>query len=181
MTTPPGITWQPEHGTTDRAHLHYLPAELREIIVPTGGFILHHGALHFRGCVLEPEWHSLRAVRTIASLYPGADADDIAFAQDQLGDQYLLRGETVMHLCAETGAVRRLARCLTEFMDGIGSDLEDYLNLDLRHRLQPGQLLMATPPFSLQGTQGETTLKSVPAMELLHLHADLARQFSRLP
>jgi hypothetical protein len=179
-----GITWE-AGGSTDMTVLGFLPWELREIIEPTGGFILHHGAIHFRGCTFDPEWNSLRSIyhgdSSLKTSYPTVNVDDIPFAQDQLGDQYLLRGTEVMHLAAETGEVVRFARCLTEFMDGIESDIEDYLNVSLGHRLQPGQGLHAHPPFCVRGAAGASSLRPVPISELIRFHADLARQIADVP
>jgi hypothetical protein len=180
-----GITWE-AGGSTDMVLLGFLPEELGEIIEPTGGFILHNGAIHFRGCTFEPGWNSLRPIyhgnHSLKTLYPAVDVDDVPFAQDQLGDQYLLRGVEVMHLDAETGEVKRFARCLTEFMDGIQADIEDYLNVSLSHRLLPGQGLHAHPPFCVkESAGGASSLRAVPITELIHFHADLARQIADVP
>lgn len=166
--------------------LGFLPVELRELIEPTGGFILHHGAIHFRGSTFEPGWNSLgpiyHGMQSLKTLYPAVEVDDIPFAQDQLGDQYLLRGVEVMHLAAETGEIERFARCLTEFTDGIRADIEDYLNVSLSHRLQPGQGLHAHPPFCVkESAGGASALRPVPIVELIQFHADLARQIADVP
>jgi hypothetical protein len=177
-----GITWE-AGGSTDMALLGFLPEELREIIEPTGGVILHHGAIHFRGCTFTPGWNSLRPIyhgkQSLKTLYPAVGVDDVPFAQDQCGDQYLLRGVEVMHLAAETGEIARFAGCLTEFMDGIRADIEDYLNVSLSHRLQPGQGLHAHPPFCVkESAGGASSLKPVSIVELIQFHADLARQIA---
>ncbi|MBX3739546.1 MAG: hypothetical protein KF712_01040 [Akkermansiaceae bacterium] len=182
---PTDITWE-AGGSTDETFLRSLPDELREIIEPTGGFILHYGAIHFRGCADEPDWNSLllasRSGRSMMHLYPAVDVDDIPFAQDQFGDQYLLRGVEVMRLDAETGTISVFARCLTEFMDGIEADIEGYLNVGLEHRLQPGQGFLAYPPFCMAESRGGTSsFKAVPMDELIRFHADLARQIADLP
>ncbi|WAC18698.1 hypothetical protein OVA24_15825 [Luteolibacter sp. SL250] len=182
---PNGITWE-AGGSTDETSLRSLPDELRKIIEPTGGFILHHGAIHFRGCTAAPDWNSLRLAswggQSLSHLYPAVDVDDIPFAQDQFGDQYLLRGNEVMLLDAETGVVRKFARCLTEFMDGIEADIEGYLNVGLEHHLQPGQGFLAYPPFCVKESEGgASSFKAVPMDELIRFHADLARQIADLP
>ena len=180
-----GITWE-AGGSTDTVLLGFLPEELRDIIEPTGGFILHHGAIHFRGCTFEPAWNSLRPIyhgnQSLKTLYPTVDIDDVPFAQDQLGDQYLLRGVEVVHLDAETGEIKRFARCLTEFVDGIQADIEDYLNVSLSHRLMPGQGLHASPPFCVSDPLGgRSSLRAIPILELIQFHADLARQIADVP
>ncbi|RYD31964.1 MAG: hypothetical protein EOP85_22225 [Verrucomicrobiaceae bacterium] len=178
-------TWK-AGGTTDHALLAELPAELQAIIGPSGGFILHHGAIHFRGCVAEPEWNSLRAAwqgeTSLASLYPVIGAADIPFAQDQMGDQYLLRGETVLRLDAETGELAPFAESLLKFMEGIGNDIQEYLNVGLAHELEPGKGLLAYPPFCMKESgEDNATLNPVPVSELILFHADLARQIANLP
>jgi hypothetical protein len=180
-----GITWQ-AGGTTDHVLLGFLPEELRELIGPSGGFILHHGAIHFRGCSDEPEWNCLRTLYhgagSIRTLYPHLDVDDIPFAQDQLGDQYLLRGVEVIRLDAETGEQTRFAKCLHEFVSGIEDGIEDYLNVSLRHRLEPGQALHAYPPFcTVESGLDGSSLAPVSCMELLRFHADFARQIAGMP
>jgi hypothetical protein len=179
-----GITWE-AGGSTDMALLGFLPQQLRDIIEPTGGFILHHGAIHFRGCAFNPEWNSLRPIyhgkHSLKTLYPAIDVDDVPFAQDQFGDQYLLRGVEVMHLSAETGEIGGFARCLTEFMDGIGADIEAYLSVSLSHRLEPGQGLHAHPPFCVKESAGVPSLRPVGIAELIQFHADLARQIAGVP
>lgn len=180
-----GVTWE-AGGTTDFGLLRFLPDELKELIEPSGGFILHHGAIHFRGCTHDPEWNNLRMVswgdHSLKYLYRSVDVDDIPFAQDQVGDQYLLRGDEVFHLNAETGEAARFAKCLTEFLEGIDEDIEAYLNVSLRHRLMPGQALHAYPPFCVaESSGGQSSLKPVSVVELLRFHADFARQIAEIP
>ena len=167
------------------AMLSFLPQELRDVIEPTGGFILHHGAIHFRGCTTDPEWNSLLSIyhgeHSLKTLYPAVDVDDIPFAQDQFGDQFLLRGTQVMQLEAETGEIRLFARYLTEFTDGISADIEDYLNVSLSHRLEPGQGLHASPPFCIKESASVSSLRPVPIAELIEFHADLALQIADIP
>lgn len=179
------ITWE-AGGSTDGVLLTFLPDELRELIEPTGGFIIHHGAIHFRGCTFEPEWNALRPIyhgeQSLKTLYPAVDVDDIPFAQDQVGDQYLLRDVEVMHLNAETGEISRFAKCLAEFIDGIQEDIEDYLNVSLHRRLEPGMALQASPPFCVKESgEGCASLRPVPVLELLQFHADFAQQITNIP
>src|SRR5271166_4833360 len=79
----------------DRAILAKLPRALTELLEQTNGFIQFHGGLHVRGACRQPDWHSLRAAweseHAFHQLYPEVDPEDIPFAEDALGDQFLLR------------------------------------------------------------------------------------------
>ena len=83
------------------------------ILSDANGFILHEGALHVRGVSFAPEWHSLRAAwrgpSAFHTLYESVLSTDIPFAQDQVGDQFLLRDGRVLRVSAETGEVDALA------------------------------------------------------------------------
>lgn len=181
----------PEHRTweggesDDLSVLDQLPDNLRAVIASPAGFILHHGAIHFRGCVSRPAWHSLgeawHGENAFHQLYPGVSETDIPFAQDQLGDQYLLRGIQVYRLDAETGEVGLFASDLETFLSGIACDIAEYLNVGLDHELPPGRLLHAHPPFCMAESGRDASLRAVPADELILFHADLARQIRDVP
>ena len=177
-------TW--DGGDSDDVELlATLPEGLRAAIAHPAGFSLHHGAIHFRGCVDHPDWHSLREAwygeRAFHRLYPAVFETDIPFAQDQLGDQYLIRGEEVFRLDAETGDVERFAADLGSFLAGMDDDIADYLNVGLEHQLQPGFLLHAYPPFCFAESGSGASLRPVPADELIRFHADLAAQIRDVP
>ncbi|MFN0054879.1 MAG: SMI1/KNR4 family protein [Planctomycetales bacterium] len=122
-----GITWR--GGPVDDAEiLRELPPELVRILIDTNGFILHDGALHVRGASSTPEWHSLRAAlqgpSALHTLYEGVYATDIPFAQDQVGDQFLLRGGRVLRRSSETGDIEPLAESLDEFFRHVATDIK---------------------------------------------------------
>lgn len=179
-----GITWQGA-SIGDAEILPELPPDLVRLLSDTNGFILHEGALHVRGAVLTPEWHSLRAAwrgpKAFHSLYDDVRPSDIPFAQDQVGDQLLIREGTVLRLSAETGEIARLADSLRDFFVGVSSDIEGFLNVGLKLRMQPGQLLHAYPPFCMRESGAGASLKSVPASEVILFHADLAKQIRDVP
>lgn len=139
-------------GSDDLALISELPNDLRELIEESGGFILHHGAIHFRGGVLQPEWNSLReawrGIHALHLLYPEVLPTDIPFAQDQLGDQYLLREGSVV---------------------GLG------------HKLEPGFRLHAFPPFCMAESGEKTSLRPIPITELNQLHSEVAKQIRTVP
>lgn len=176
-------TWE-GGDSDDKELLDELPDYLRTVITHNG-FILHHGAIHFRGCVKEPAWHSLReawrGANAFHRLYPGVLEADVPFAQDQIGDQYLLRDKEVFRLDAETGDVTRFEADLESFLSGIANNIAEYLNVGLDHQLQPGCLLHAHPPFCLAESGQGASLRPVPANELILFHADLARQIREVP
>jgi len=184
IMNPAHRTW--DGGDSDDVELlATLPDGLRAAIAHPAGFILHHGAIHFRGCVHQPDWHSLRTAWhsecAFHRLYPAVLETDIPFAQDQLGDQYFIRGEEVFRLDAETGDIERFAPDLESFLAGIGGDIADYLNVGLDHQLKPGFLLRAYPPFCMAESGKSASLRPVPAEELIHFHADLAAQIRDVP
>ena len=122
---------------------------------------------------------------SIAALFPAVSIDDYPFAQDQVGDQYILRGElagySVWRLDAETGQFEAFAPSLDDFIKGISTDIEDYLNVSLGHRLEPGFLLHAHPPFcSRESASGGSSLRPVPADELNSYHSGLAKSIGAL-
>jgi hypothetical protein len=178
------ITWSAGEST-DKDLLKIIPVELREIIEPSGGFILHHGAIHFRGCTAEPKWNSLREAlggeSAFKSLYPDLLDSDIPFAQDQFGDQFILRDSKVYTLEAETGDISKFSESITKFMQGIENDIEEFLNIGLDHILEPGQLLHAYPPFCTKESEDGVSLKPIPTFELIEFHADFAKQIKAIP
>ncbi|HEX4265833.1 MAG TPA: hypothetical protein VH597_15975 [Verrucomicrobiae bacterium] len=178
------ITWRGD-SIDDVEILRELPAALSRILADTNGFILHEGAVHVRGASLSPEWHSLRAAwrgqHAFCTLYEGIGPADIPFAQDQFGDQFLIRDNVVLRLFAETGEVELLTETVEEFFCGLSADVEHFLNVGLTHPLQPGELLLAYPPFVFQQSGATASLKPVRADEVILFHADLARQIRDVP
>src|ERR1700681_1788880 len=110
----------------DREMLAKLPKELAALLTQTNGFIQFHGGLHVRGACLAPAWHSLREAwlgdNAFHRLYPEVEPDDIPFAEDYLGDQFLLRGGDVWRLYAETGEVEPLEETFKVFMENVQDD-----------------------------------------------------------
>ena len=86
----------------DREVFDRLPQPLRRLLEDTNGFVRYGGGLHVRGACTGPEWHSLRRAwsgeAAFHRLYDGIEETDIPFAQDCLGDQFLLRDDKVLRL-----------------------------------------------------------------------------------
>jgi hypothetical protein len=180
----PGITWKGE-SIEDVEILRELPTDLVRVLSDTNGFILHEGAVHVRGACLIPEWHSLRTAwrgpKAFHILYDDVQPSDVPFAQDQVGDQFLVREDVVLRLSAETGEIERLADSIHDFFSRMSSDIEGFLNVGLGHRMQPGQLLHAYPPFCFRESGVGASIAPLPASEVILFHADLARQMRDVP
>src|SRR3954466_4178623 len=101
-----------ESEITDHEILERLPDDYRSLLRQTNGFILFDGGLHVRGAVISPEWHSLRKVWpgdfALHRLFPAIEETDVPFAQDCLGDQFVLRAGVVYRLNAECGEIKSL-------------------------------------------------------------------------
>ena len=165
--------------------LSLLPEELKSLLRDTNGFVLFHGGLHVRGAVRSPAWHSIRALmegeEALHKLYPSVMQADIPFAEDCVGDQFLLRARAVWCLQAETGEIEKTADSLAMFWAAIAKDPYDVLNFNPDLRLEPGKLLHAYPPFCTKESKLGVSLKPVPALELIRFHADFARQLAAVP
>lgn len=173
----------------DAEILEFIPADLRGLLERQNGFVAFRGGLHVRGACREPAWHSLRRIwmgeEALAERYTALSGDDIPFAQDALGDQYLLRGGVVFRLASETGEVESMGKTLSAFLTAAGDDPIDYLALAplVRFgreggRLEPGQLLSVFPPFCVETGSLERSYRAVAAADRLRFLADLADQIA---
>ena len=176
-----GITWQGE-SIEDVEILRELPAGLVRVLSDINGFILHDGAVHVRGASLSPGWHSVRAAwrgpNAFHTLYDAVRASDIPFAQDQVGDQFLIRDGIVVRLFAETGEVEWLSDSLEDFFSKVTKNIEAFLNVGLNHKLQPGQLLHAYPPFCVKDASRGVSLRPCSAEEVIVVHARFAKEIA---
>lgn len=150
----PGQTY-PGAPLDDIAVLDAIPPEYAQLLAQSNGFVAFGGGLHVRGACTAPEWHSIRAALegpdALHRLFPAVDAADTPFAQDALGNQFVLRGGAVHRLAAAAGAVNVveiIARDIASFLAGCLEDPAAVLPLDalaaLREsggRLAPGELL----------------------------------------
>jgi hypothetical protein len=175
----------------DEAILDLLPEPYAELLRSVNGYVAYHGGLHVRGACLQPTWHSLRynwlGDGAIHKLYPAMTPDDIPFAEDALGDQFIVRGGIVHRLSAETGELTSLGVDLPDFDAKVQADPVEFLQLhpllQIRsegRELEPGQLLSVIPPFVLN-CDGERSFKPVDGREHLEWLAGFARQIRDLP
>lgn len=185
-----GVTWQGP-PISDGEALEALPSSLRSLLRQLNGFILRGGALHLRGVAEDPSWHSLHLHWTgdlaLSQHYRSLLPTDVPFAQDCVGDQFLLREEKVWRLGAETDELEALDVDLFAFLERASADPVDYLGAQplLMHlqsgaSLEPGELLHAHPPFCVKQASDGVTLRPVPAEDLLLAHAALAQQLRDL-
>jgi hypothetical protein len=111
-------------------------------------------------------------------LYACVKPTDIPFAQDCVGDQFLLRNGHVLRLLSETGETEGAAIDLAEFFEHIEENAEEFLNFSPDHPLEPGQLLHAYPPFCVKDTGKGYSLKACPAKEVILSHAEFAKEIA---
>lgn len=187
-----GVTWQGP-PIDDAALLEDLPPSLRSVLEQRNGFVQLGGGLHVRGACTAPEWHSLRDVwtgpRALAQRYAAAGAADVPFAEDCLGNPFLLREGSVLRLDGETGALEPLGLDLFGFLERAQSEPVETLRLEplLRYRqeqgaaLEPGELLMPWPPLCTEEAASRPVeLRAVPSAERLDFLASLAARVARL-
>jgi hypothetical protein len=177
---------------SDPEILGRVPDAYRHLLNHINGFVMFDGGLHVRGAVLSPDWHSLRNIWSgdlvLHRLYPALRETDVPFAQDCLGDQFILRDEVVHRLSAETGELESLGMSLDTFLGKAQGNPVEFLSLHplLQFmaeggRLEPGQLLNAYPPFCMKESGKGVSLKAVPVFEQLRFLADFAKQIVELP
>ncbi len=177
---------------SDPEILTMAPDDYRRLLNQINGFVMFDGGLHVRGAVLSPEWHSLREVwlgdLALYNLYPVLKETDIPFAQDCLGDQFILRDAVVYGLSAETGELESLAMDLDTFLERAQENPVEFLSLQplLQFmaeggKLGLGQLLNAYPPFCMKQSEGGVSLKAVSMFEQISFLADFAKQIAGLP
>lgn len=180
----PAYTGEPTHGS--------LPTDLLALLRARNGFVAFRGGLHVRGIVPEPSWHSLFDAwvgpRAVSHLFDQVSPSDVPFAEDCLGDQFILRAGAVYRLSAETGEVERLEADLASFLRRVAKDGWNYLRLQplleferQGGRLEPGQLLSAFPPFCMTESSTGVSLRAVPVFDRLSFLANFARQVADRP
>lgn len=175
----------------DEAILDTLPAELRDFLVRCNGYVAFDGGFHVRGACINPTWHSLRywwlGAGALHALFPLVEPSDIPFAEDALGDQYLLRGGLVYRLSAELGELRSLGVDLRAFDLAVRKDPVGYLSLEPLEEfrsqggtLEPGQLLSVYPPFATKEAATGVSYKAVPTADRIRFLAEFARQVANV-
>ncbi|MFQ6553520.1 hypothetical protein AAD018_014380 [Aestuariibius insulae] len=182
------ITYQGP-AVDDEEMLDRLPDSLRSILTSVNGFIQFGGALHMRGACFGPDWHSLRRAwdgpGALHHLFPSVSRDWVPFAEDCVGDQFLLEGDVVLRLSAEIGDIERMELSLPDFMKAAATDPVEFLSmhpllqyLNQETKLPEGALVHAYPPFCSKESADGVSLRAVPAWELHGFHSQMARTLS---
>ncbi|GAA3929697.1 hypothetical protein [Hymenobacter algoricola] len=169
-----------------------LPLYLQDFLRAQNGVVAYFGGLHIRGCCHYPLWHDLGAAwngeQAFWKRYRTVQPTDIPFAQDCVGNQFLLRGDAVLFLDTETGEIADLEVDFKHFLFGIEKFPLDALGMEpLRSfqqrggQLEPGQLLSMYPPVCIQSRSEQRTLKPIPALERLTYLSGFYAQIKDLP
>jgi hypothetical protein len=186
-----GITYEGQK-ITDADILNNVSSEYRNLLKQINGFILYGGGLHIRGACKSPKWHSLRNVWTggfaLHKFYSAILESDVPFAQDCVGDQFILRQHEVYRLEAETGRLEGLRVDLKEFLKRTQKNPLEYLSLYpmVRYQmegksLKPGELLSVYPPLCVEESSQGVSIKAIPMFDRLRFLANFSRQTAELP
>jgi hypothetical protein len=150
------------------------------------------GGFHVRGACLAPDWHALRTAwegpLALHVLYADVHATDCPFAEDALGDQYLIRDGSIVRLDGETGDVTAYAPDLLTFDAAVRADPIGYLNLAPLERfradggsLESGQLLSVYPPFCMAESADGVSYRAIGNLDRRRSLAALAAQIRAIP
>ncbi|MFN3402549.1 MAG: SMI1/KNR4 family protein [Cytophagaceae bacterium] len=176
--------------TPDEDMLKKMPAEYQTFLKQANGLIAFKGGLHLRGCCNEPLWHSIAEAwegkNAFWKYYPEVLDIDIPFGQDCMGDQFLFRNEKVIKLSCETGEVELLNLSFFEFISQVTEDplkilgLHPLIQVEAEGKsLQPGELIQAYPPFTMNPGGIDITLKIVKSEEQISFLQQVFRQRQR--
>jgi hypothetical protein len=190
----PGIRWRPSPPDLDPSRdTRDLPVALARLLEPVDGLVALDGGLHVLGARSRLPWHDLHQVwtgeRALFILYDSVFPEDVPFAASCMGDQFLLRGEAVMQLIAETGELEHVDASLESFLQRCAArDPEIWLGLRFleqfeleKGRLEPASVLLPYPLLTMAESRKGVRLAAVPAEEALEFHASLARRIGDLP
>jgi len=157
------------------------------------GLIAIDGGLHILGARSRLPWHDLHQVwkgeAALSILYDSVYPEDVPFAANCMGDQFLLRGEAVVQLIAETGELENVDGSLESFLQRCAArDPEIWLGLryleqfeNEKGRLDPARVLLPYPLLTAAESREGVRLAAVPAHEALEFHASIARRIADLP
>jgi len=185
------ITYKGPSLDADDKFIESLPDYLITLLKQINGFVQYGGGFHLRGICQEPEWHSIENMMTgplsLHISYPSILETDIPFAEDCMGDQFLLRRENVIKLFSETGEIEEYGFGLSTFLKKASDNPVEFLGMEpllqLQNeggKLEPGELIHAYPPFCTTEAENGVSLKAVPATEALLYLANLSKQLSNL-
>lgn len=135
--------------------------------------------------------HSLRKAwfgdPALHQLFPAIKDTDVPFAQDCLGDQFVLRNDFVHKLDAEIGELENLGMDLAAFLDCARENPVEFLSLQPLQQFQleggglkPGQLLSVSPPFIFEESAKTISLRAISMSDRIGFLADFASQVAGL-
>ena len=153
--------------------LSALPSHYEELLIDVNGFILNGGWLHVRGACSNPHWHSIREAwmgpRALHHSFTALLPSDVPFAQDALGNQFIIRSDRIFKLNGEKGLLEPLDCTFPELLKALFVDPDKYVQLDhIRHfqeidgPLEPGELLNAYPPIASRPLREASTISLRP-------------------
>ncbi len=106
--------------------LDVLPPALCQLLAQRNGFVALRGGIHVRGAARAPAWHALRPALegpgALHRLLPGLVPGDVPFAQDAVGDQFLVREGAVWRWHARDASLAPVAPALLPFLEALGHD-----------------------------------------------------------
>lgn len=162
-----------------------LPDYLKEFYRISNGFVALNGGLHIRGCVKSPKWHSLREYwigdSKLTSLFNSIEKDDIPFAQDCFGDQYVIRKNIIWKLSIETDEIDNLEISFNDFIERVKSNPYEYLNIENiePNTLEPGQIFNVVPPFCVDSP--DYSFKPIQIEEQIRYLSEFSKQIKYSP
>ena len=163
-----------------------LPDFLKDFYLSQNGFVAFNGGFHFRGCVKTPKWHSIKEIWfgdiKLSRLFASVDINDIPFAQDCFGDQFLIRKNTILRLSSETDEILDLGIDFNGFLNQIYNNPFEFLNIDNIDipGLKPGQLINVIPPFCVKADKGYS-FKPIDMIEQIRFLSEFSKQIKDLP
>jgi len=157
---------------SDTEVLDLLPPDMKLFYQEVNGLVAYNGGFQVRGIGTQPSWisleHAWKGPNAFYKTYPKLSEEDIPFAQDCLGDQYVYRAGSIWQLLTETGELDDLELDFDEFMDEVTEDPIEFLALypllsfmDAGNELEPGELLVPSIPFTVE-TEEEYTFTKEP-------------------
>jgi hypothetical protein len=175
----------------DSMVLARLPRDYSTFLQSVNGCVVHGGGLHIRGASSKPDWHSLRRYwfgeDRLSDIYSEVEADDVPFAQDCFGDQFLLRAKSVFRLHGETGEIEDLGLGWRDFFTAAAANSTEFLSLQLLDQfknkgglLEPGRLISVYPPLCTRESANGVSLKPISATEQIRFLAHFATQIRGL-
>jgi hypothetical protein len=190
----PGIRWRPSPQDVDASReTRDLPVALAALLEPVDGLVAIDGGLHVLGARSTLPWHDLHPVwggeRALSILYDAVLPEDVPFAANCLGDHFLLRGDAVVQLLAETGELEQVDGSLESFLQRCAArDPEIWLGLryleqfeNEKGTLDPSRVVLPDPLLIMAESAKGVRLAAIPAEEALNFHASIARRIADLP